>query len=74
MAGNEQGRPLLSQMRELSAADLSVLQAVVESLGVEDTLQVTTTPGSANDRLWSEMTKLARLIRGGGDFGLADVA
>jgi hypothetical protein len=58
MAGDEQGRPLLSQMRELTAADLSILQAVVESLGVEDTLKVTTTPGSANDRLWSEMTKL----------------
>jgi len=51
MASDEHGRLLLPQMREMNAADLSVLQAVVESLGVEDTVKVTTTPGSANDRL-----------------------
>jgi hypothetical protein len=58
MANDEHGRHLLPQMREMSAADLSILQALVESLGVEDTVKVTTTPGSANDRLWSEMAKL----------------
>src|SRR3984893_4920264 len=58
MASDEQARQLLPQMRELNAEDLTVLQAVVESLGVEDPIRVTTTPGSANDRLWSEMTKL----------------
>ena len=45
-------------MRELSAADLSILQAVEESIDVEDTLKITTTPDSPNDRLWSEMAKL----------------
>jgi hypothetical protein len=58
MAGDEQGRQLLPQMRALSAADLSVLHGVVASLATEEEVRVTTTPGSDNDRLWSEMTKL----------------
>lgn len=58
MADDQQGRQLLPQMRALSAADLSVLQGVVASLATEESVRVTTTPGSANDQLWSEMTKL----------------
>ena len=58
MADDETGRALLPQLRALSAADLSVLRAVVDCLGEEDAPRVTTTPGSANDRLWTEMAKL----------------
>ena len=58
MERDEQQQALLTQMRELSAGDLSILEAVVESIGSDETPRVTTTPGSANDRLWSEMTKL----------------
>jgi hypothetical protein len=58
MASAEQTQALLTRMRELSAGDLSILEAVVESLQGEDEVRLTTTPGSANDRLWSEMTVL----------------
>ncbi len=58
MTSAEQTQALLTRMRELSAGDLSILEAVVESLEGEDEVRLTTTPGSANDRLWSEMTVL----------------
>jgi hypothetical protein len=58
MEHDEQQLALLTRMRELSAADLSILEAVVESLGTDESPRLTTIPGSANDRLWSEMTKL----------------
>jgi hypothetical protein len=58
MGSDEQGRALLARMRALSPGDLSILEAVVESLGGEEATNLTTTPASANGRLWSEMTKL----------------
>jgi hypothetical protein len=58
MKTDEQTQSVLTRMRELSAADLSILEAVVGTLDREDTVRLTTTPGSANDRLWSEMTAL----------------
>ena len=45
-------------MREMGDADLSVLVAAVDSLGGEQSVNLTTTPGSRNDVLWTEMVKL----------------
>jgi hypothetical protein len=54
----EQRQELMTLIRDMSAADLSILQAVLEELGSERPIMVTTTPGSNNDVLWSKMVAL----------------
>src|SRR5690348_15508247 len=58
MERDEQIQALLQQMRELNAAEFSILEGIVKSLGAGEEPTVTTTPGSVNDCLWSEMTEL----------------
>ncbi len=59
MTTDEQRQSVLARLRELSPADLSILDAVIDSLASGQSVQVTTTPDSANDRLWSELATLA---------------
>ncbi len=59
MATQAQIEALLQRMREMSAADLSVLEA--SSKTPESSM--TTGPGSANEALWSEMVGLGWMIR-----------
>jgi hypothetical protein len=54
----EQKQDLLTLSRAMTAGDLSILQAAIDELGEERPIMVTTTPGSKNDLLWSEMVKL----------------
>lgn len=56
-----QTEALLERMRSMSAADLSVLEAAIKQPSGEQPVLLTTIPGSANDQLWSEMTKLGWL-------------
>jgi hypothetical protein len=49
---------LKTLMREMSAADLSILEAVPETLQQEESVRLATTPGSKNDVLWSQMAAL----------------
>src|SRR4029450_8576536 len=58
MATSEKNQALLQMLREMSPADLSILQAVPQDLGGDAPVQLATTPGSNNDRLLSEMAKL----------------
>ncbi len=58
MTDEQQLDSVRSAIRQLSPADRSVLEAVVQSLESEESVRVTTTPGSANDRIWSEMATL----------------
>jgi hypothetical protein len=58
MTDEQQLDSVRSAIRQLSPADRSVLEAVVQSLESEETVRVTTTPGTANDRVWSEMAIL----------------
>jgi hypothetical protein len=45
-------------LKEMSAADLSILEALPETLEQEDTARLVTMPGSKNDLLWSRMVAL----------------
>jgi hypothetical protein len=54
----EQKPDLTKLGRDASAADLSILQAALEAPDEEHPILVTTTPGSKNDLLWSEMVAL----------------
>jgi hypothetical protein len=54
MATQEQMDFLLARMRGMSAADLSVLDASVHT----PDSNMTTSPGSPNQALWSEMVEL----------------
>jgi hypothetical protein len=58
---DEQKQNVLAQMRQLSAADFSVLNAAVQALDEQDSVRVTTTPDSANDRLWSQFAALGMM-------------
>jgi hypothetical protein len=49
---------LKAHLKEMSAADLSILDALTESLKQEETVSLATTPGSKNDLLWSQMAVL----------------
>jgi hypothetical protein len=49
---------LKTLMREMSAADLSILEAMAQTLQQEETVRLATTPGSKNDVLWSQMAVL----------------
>ena len=55
---DEQRQTLLSIARSMTAGDLSILQAALEELSPEQLTYLTTTPGSNNDKLWSEMVAL----------------
>ena len=59
MATPAQIEALLQRMREMSAADLSVLEASTQTPGSS----MTTGPGSPNEVLWSEMVDLGWMIR-----------
>jgi hypothetical protein len=54
MATQPQIEALLKRMREMSAADISVLEASTQT----PESSMTTAPGSANEALWSEMVEL----------------
>ncbi len=49
---------LKRQMREMSAADLSVLEGALQTLQQEESVRLVTVSGSKNDALWAEMTTL----------------
>jgi hypothetical protein len=59
MATQAQVNALLRRMREMSAADISVLEA---SVNTPDS-NVTTAPGSPNEKLWSEMEALGWMVK-----------
>jgi hypothetical protein len=59
MATQAQIEALLQRMRQMSAADLSVLQASTQTPGSS----ITTAPGSPNEVLWSEMVGLGWMDR-----------
>jgi len=54
MAPQAQIQALLQRMREMSGADISVLEASAKTPGSS----MTTAPGSRNEALWSEMVGL----------------
>lgn len=54
----EQLEALKTMMREMSAADLSILEAVPQALQQEESVRLATTVGSRNDGLWSQMAAL----------------
>jgi hypothetical protein len=49
---------LKTLMRGMSAADLSILEAVPQTLEQEESVSLATVPGSKNDQLWSQMAAL----------------
>ena len=49
---------LKTLMREMSAADLSILEAVPQTLLQEESIMLATIVGSKNDVLWSQMATL----------------
>jgi hypothetical protein len=49
---------LKTLMREMSAADLSTLEAVPQALQEQETVRLATVAGSKNDALWSHMASL----------------
>ena len=59
MATPEQIETLLQRMREMSAADISVLEACLNT----PESSMTTAPGSHNDMLWTEMVAYGWMIR-----------
>ncbi|MGA2260302.1 MAG: hypothetical protein ABSH28_02570 [Acidobacteriota bacterium] len=58
MVTQAQIEALLQRMREMSAADISVLEASSKTPGSN----MTTAPGSRNEALWSEMAGLGWMI------------
>jgi hypothetical protein len=46
---------LKTLMRQMSAADLSILEAVPQTLEQEESVRLATVSGSKNDLLWSQM-------------------
>jgi hypothetical protein len=52
---DQQRQALRAVARTSTPADLSILQAALTELSRERPTMLTTTPGSNNDRLWSEM-------------------
>jgi hypothetical protein len=51
-------KALKAFMREMNAADLSILEALPLSLQQEENVRLATVPGSKNDVLWSQMATL----------------
>ena len=58
MIGDIENEGIRALLREMGEADLSVLWAAVDTLGGEQDVNLTTTSGSSNDVLWTEMVKL----------------
>jgi hypothetical protein len=63
MTDDRQVAHLRSTARELTAADLSILKAALADVTPERPTLLTTTPGSNNDRLWSEMVAMGWMSR-----------
>ena len=57
-ATRSQIESLKTLLKEMSAADLSILEVVPETLRQEETVRLATTSGSKNDILWSQMAAL----------------
>ena len=55
---DKQRQTLQAVARTATPADLSILQAALTELSPDRPTMLTTTPGSNNDRLWSEMVVL----------------
>jgi hypothetical protein len=55
---DKQRQALQAVARSATPADLSILQAALMELNPDRPTMLTTTPGSNNDRLWSEMVAL----------------
>jgi hypothetical protein len=60
MSGTADTTRFVQQMRQMSAGDLSMLEALIGADGNERRL--TTTLGSSNFRLWSDMAELGWLV------------
>jgi hypothetical protein len=56
---------LKTLMREMSAADLSILETVPQALEQEDSVRLATVSGSKNDLLWSQMVALGWMTQEG---------
>src|SRR5262249_8397223 len=54
---------LKARLREMSAADISILAALPDALKEKETVRIATTPGSRNDLLWSQMADLGWMTR-----------
>jgi hypothetical protein len=65
MNDEERRGALLALGRAMSAADLSVLEGALAEPTQGQAVNLTTTSGSRNDVLWSEMTALGWLTEGG---------
>lgn len=64
MNDEERRGALIALGRAMSAADLSILQGVLAEPNQDRTVNLTTTTGSKNDVLWSEMSALGWLTEG----------
>jgi hypothetical protein len=61
MNDEERRGALIALGRSMSAADLSILEAALAELNLNQAVKLTTTAASKNDVLWSEMTALGWL-------------
>jgi hypothetical protein len=61
---DQQKQALRAVARSATPADLSILQAALAELSPDRPTMLTTTPGSNNDRLWSEMIALGWMNAG----------
>lgn len=61
---DKQRQAVRSLGRVATPADLSILEAALTELTADRPTLLTTTPGSNNDRLWSEMVELGWLAAG----------
>lgn len=60
----EHRQALQAVSRSATPADLSILEAALTDLSSDRPTMLTTTPGSNNDRLWSEMIALGWMSEG----------
>jgi len=63
MSSNEQRQALEAIARHMTPADLSILEAALGDLRPEQPTFLTTTPGSNNERLWSQMAAMGWMKR-----------
>jgi hypothetical protein len=61
---DKQRQAVRSLVRAATPADLSILEAALAELTADRPTMLTTTPGSNNDRLWSEMVALGWMTAG----------
>jgi hypothetical protein len=62
MKDEERRGAMIALARTMNAGDLSTLEAALAEPNQDRTVNLTTTTGSKNDVLWSEMTALGWLI------------